>query len=98
MPPSRDTKIFDLFFGPWLIVGLVIGLRALLPLRAETYPTFIAWLLPFAALSLCVYVFKSEIRFRVPFAVWLIPTALSGWVTIFSGRFGRIDGSLRDRP
>jgi hypothetical protein len=92
------TKIYDLFFGLWLIVGLVIGLRALLPLRAETYPTFIAWLLPFAALSLCVYVFKSEIRFRVPFDVWLIPTAVSGWVTIFNGRFSRTDGSRRDCP
>ena len=38
------------------------------------------WAVPFAALCLCVYVFKSEIRFRVPFDVWLIPMAVDGWL------------------
>jgi hypothetical protein len=38
------------------------------------------WALPLAALCLCVYVFKSEIRFRVPFDVWFIPMAFDGWL------------------
>ena len=86
------TKLYDLFFGPFLVVGLVVCLRALLPLGADTYPKFITFMLPLAALALCVYVFKSEIRFRVPFDVWLIPAAVSGWVTLFYGRFNRANG------
>jgi hypothetical protein len=38
------------------------------------------------ALCLCVYVFKSEIRFRVPFDVWLIPMAIDGWLPRFTSR------------
>jgi hypothetical protein len=44
------------------------------------------------ALFLCVYVFKSEIRFRVPFDVFFMPVALSGWTSIvFRLETGRKD-------
>jgi len=79
------TRAYDLVFGLWLIVGLATGYR-LLWRRSQRWPTFIAWALPFIGLCLTVYIFKSEIRFRVPFDVWLIPVAMSGWMAMFAKR------------
>ena len=42
------------------------------------------WGLPILSLFLCVYVFKSEIRFRVPFDVFLIPVAVKGWAVLLT--------------
>jgi hypothetical protein len=92
------TKLYDLVFGVCLLIGLMLMVRALLPLRAETFPTFITWVLPLAAIALCVYVYKSEIRFRVPFDVWLIPAAVSGWVGLVRGRLNRAAGLPSSRP
>ena len=56
------------------------------PLTPRTWPLFIAWGLPFVALCVTVYVFKSEIRFRLPFDVWLIPVAVNGWMATAAKR------------
>jgi hypothetical protein len=92
------TRLYDGVFGLWLVIGIAIALRRLLPLRDDTYPTFIAWMLPLAALCLCVYVFKSEIRFRVPFDVVLIPAAAWGWVSLVRGSVSRAGESPPRHP
>jgi hypothetical protein len=97
------TRLYDQVLGLWLAIGLAIGYRSLWPLTVRTYPVFIAWALPMLGLFLCVYVFKSEIRFRVPFDVWLIPVAASGWALLVSrnpgaGWISRADESRPDRP
>jgi len=80
------VRLYELFFGPWLMAGLAMWVTARRPWRRDVHGEAIAWALPVIALALCVYVFKSEIRFRVPFDVWLIPLAMSGWLAV-SGRF-----------
>jgi hypothetical protein len=73
------VRLYELFFGAFLIVGLVGWLRSW---RGRCR----------LALFLCVYVFKSEIRFRVPFDVFFMPVALSGWTSIvFRLETGRKD-------
>ena len=76
------VRLYELFFGPWLMAGLAMWAAARRPWRPEHHGEAIAWALPVIGLALCVYVFKSEIRFRVPFDVWLIPLALSGWLAV----------------
>jgi hypothetical protein len=86
------VRLYELFFGAFLIVGLVGWLRSCWPLDTHRHPVLLAWALPILALFLCVYVFKSEIRFRVPFDVFFIPVALSGWTSIvFRLETGRKD-------
>jgi len=80
------VRLYELFFGPWLMAGLAMWVTARRPWRRDVHGEAIAWALPVIALALCVYVFKSEIRFRVPFDVWLIPLAMSGWLAV-SDRF-----------
>ena len=70
--------------SPFLMAGVALWLLARRPWRRERWGELIVWALPLAALCLCVYVFKSEIRFRVPFDVWFIPMAFDGWLTRLS--------------
>jgi dolichyl-phosphate-mannose-protein mannosyltransferase len=81
-PTAPFTRAYDLVFGVLLAIGLGLGYKQMWPLTERTYWLFIAWALPFLGLCLTVYVFKSEIRFRVPFDVWLIPVAVSGWTAL----------------
>ena len=74
-------RLYELFSGPFLMGGVALWLLARWPWRRERWPELIVWAVPFAALCLCVYIFKSEIRFRVPFDVWLIPMAVAGWLS-----------------
>ena len=98
-PTAPYTRVYDLIFGLFLVVGLVVAYRGMWPLTGQAWPTFIAWATPFLGLCLCVYVFKSEIRFRVPFDVWLIPVAVSGWVALAGGGFlSRADESRPSHP
>jgi hypothetical protein len=78
---AAQIRLYELFSGPFLMGGVALWLLARWPWRRERWPELIVWALPFAALCLCVYVFKSEIRFRVPFDVWLIPMAVDGWLS-----------------
>ncbi len=82
------VRLYELFFGPWLMAGLGMWAAARRPWRRENHGEAIAWALPVVGLALCVYVFKSEIRFRVPFDVWLIPLALSGWLAVIDRSSG----------
>ena len=82
-------RLYELFSGPWLLGGVVLWLLARWRRRRDTWAELIVWALPLAALCLCVYVFKSEIRFRVPFDVWFIPMAVAGWLAALAGADGR---------
>jgi hypothetical protein len=83
---APQVRLYELVTGPFLMAGVALWLLARWPWRRERWGELIAWALPLAALCLCVYVFKSEIRFRVPFDVWLIPMAFDGWLSRFSAR------------
>jgi hypothetical protein len=78
---APQVRLYELVTGPFLMAGVALWLLARWPWRRERWGELIVWALPFAALCLCVYVFKSEIRFRVPFDVWLIPMAFEGWLS-----------------
>jgi 4-amino-4-deoxy-L-arabinose transferase-like glycosyltransferase len=79
---AAPERLYELMTGPFLMAGVVLWLLARWPRRREKWGELIVWVLPLAALCLCVYVFKSEIRFRVPFDVWLIPMAIEGWARL----------------
>jgi hypothetical protein len=88
------VRLYELFFGPALIAGLAMWGATRTPWRRERWPEVIVWALPLLALCITVYVFKSEIRFRVPFDVWCIPLAVSGWLTAL----GQAPGSRFPAP
>jgi hypothetical protein len=72
--------LYEYFFSIFLIVGGVvyfIGLRSYTP--EELPKELFIWVLPAFSLFMTVYIFKSEMRFRIPFDVWFIPVALMGW-------------------
>ena len=78
------VKLHGVLWGYVLIAGLVAWCRSCWPVRADDWPVVLTWAVPILALFLCVYVFKSEIRFRVPFDVFFIPVALKGWASILN--------------
>ena len=79
-------RLYELFFSIFLLTGLLVWLRSCWPVRAAEYEQLLIWLAPILALFVCVYVFKSEIRFRVPFDVYFIPVAVQGWRIILLNR------------
>ena len=85
-PLAPQARLYELVTGPFLMAGVALWLLARWPWRRERWDELIVWAVPLAALCLCVYVFKSEVRFRVPFDVWFIPMAFAGWVSRISGR------------
>jgi hypothetical protein len=85
------VRLHGIFWGCFLIAGLVVWCRSCWPLRADGWPEVLTWAVPILALFLCVYVFKSEIRFRVPFDVFFIPVALKGWASILN--LARMNGA-----
>jgi hypothetical protein len=83
---APQARLYELVTGPFLMAGVALWLLARWPWRRQRWGELIVWALPLAALCLTVYVFKSEIRFRVPFDVWFIPMAFDGWMSRFSAR------------
>jgi hypothetical protein len=88
---AEEVRLHGVFWGCFLIVGLVGWSRAMWPVLRLDKPMLIVWAVPIVSLFLCVYIFKSEIRFRVPFDVFFIPVALSGWMTIL-----RLEGRIQN--
>ncbi len=68
--------LFTLFMVPGLLIYLVLNWGKM---SAEE---IIVWCVPVIALFTCVYIFKSEIRFRVPFDVFFIPLSVRGWLQL----------------
>jgi hypothetical protein len=81
---NRYERLYELFFSLALVTGLLVWLRSCWPLTRRNAPEFLTWAIPIAGLFLCVYIFKSEIRFRVPFDVFFIPVAVQGWRLILT--------------
>ena len=77
LPRASKIRLYELFFSVFLICGMVVSARD--SLRRFDPENFLIWGLPVLALFLCVYVFKSEMRYRLPFDVWFIPLSVLGW-------------------
>jgi hypothetical protein len=73
-PIAPYTRLYELFFAIFLVVGFCCFV-----IRERDSHVIIIWLLPALSIFLTVYIFKSEIRYRVPFDVWFIPIAVKGW-------------------
>lgn len=88
--PSLDTKpehrktsrTYNLFFGFWALPGILIGL--LLLLKKPREDQFMAIVLPIASLCFLVWLFKGEMRFRIPYDIVIIPLAIWGWWEILA--------------
>lgn len=81
MPRAEWSRLYELFFACFLVGGFLMYLRNRGGSLGDKLEELAVWVLPVAGLFLCVYIFKSEVRFRVPFDVWLIPLAIAGWST-----------------
>lgn len=78
-------RIYEMVFAFFSIGGL--GAFAVLATRRTvTAADLLTWVVPLLGLITCVYIFKSEIRFRIPFDVWIIPLAAKGWVDLWALR------------
>lgn len=77
-PYFEKVRLYELLYGMFCLVGITMFVRwlCLFGVREEDV---MVWILPVVSLFLCVYVFKSEVRFRVPFDGWIIPIAMKGW-------------------
>jgi len=76
-PFGEKVRLYEVMFVFFAIPGILIFfLWASLHKRSED---ILIWGLPVLSLFLCVYIFKSEIRYRIPFDVFIIPMALKGW-------------------
>lgn len=75
MKYQNFARLFDLGFTLFALIGLA----AYWVLRPFSHREWIMWTVPVLSLFLCAYVFKSELRYRVPFDLWIIPVALLGW-------------------
>lgn len=76
-PYSRYMRFYELLFSLFLIVGMTSYFLDLL--RRRNPEEFLIWGIPVLSLFLCVYIFKSEMRYRIPFDVFFIPLAVKGW-------------------
>jgi hypothetical protein len=91
--PFRDwVRLYELFFSVFAIGGLCAFTTLARP-RMTSDNVLVTWVVPLLALILCVYIFKSEIRFRIPFDVWIIPLAVKGWMELWLRR--RAPGGVR---
>jgi hypothetical protein len=82
---ANEMRLYELFFSCFCLVGLVVFVRFLRHSN-NIQEEVLVWVLPIASVMLCVYIFKSEIRFRIPFDVWIIPVAVKGWDVLFKSR------------
>lgn len=84
-PYAGYTRLYELIFAVFLMTGLMA--YAVHAFKAGiSFQEFSTWVIPVLALFLCVYVFKSEMRYRVPFDIWFIPVAVKGWLTMLSSK------------
>lgn len=82
MSVRHQIRIYELFFGCLSIIGIAVYLRFLFQFENKM-EEILVWALPMFSLFICVYIFKSEIRFRMPFDVWIIPISVKGWFELF---------------
>jgi hypothetical protein len=82
---ANEMRLYELFFSCFCLVGIVVFARFLRGSN-NIQEEVLVWMLPIASVILCVYIFKSEIRFRIPFDIWIIPVAVKGWDFLFKSR------------
>ena len=70
-------RLYEHIFTVFLIFGLVFFIRQ--SWSSFKLDEFFIWSFPILAIFITTYIFKSEMRFRIPFDVWFIPVALKGW-------------------
>lgn len=77
-PVAPYTRLHELFFAIFVLVGLCTFCAT-----ERNVNNLLIWIIPVLSIFLTVYIFKSEIRYRVPFDIWFIPIAVKGWLGIF---------------
>ena len=82
---AQYFRLYELFFSAFLIIGLAVIMREVFS-REMSLSDKLIWILPIISLFLCVYIFKSELRYRIPFDVWFIPAAVQGWILLLQKR------------
>lgn len=82
---SQQMRLYELLFACFSVVGLVVFFR-FYSLSGNKEEEMLVWILPVISVFLCVYIFKSELRFRIPFDVWIIPVAIKGWQQLINSR------------
>jgi hypothetical protein len=85
MSVKNTMRWYELFFGCFSLIGLAVYFRFLKSNENKT-EEILVWVLPIVSVFLCVYIFKSEIRFRIPFDVWIIPVTVKGWSYLLKAR------------
>lgn len=86
--PSLETKAehkltsrnYTLLFGFLALPAFIVGI--LLLLKNPRDPKFLFILLPVVSLCGLVWLFKGEMRFRVPFDVVILPLVVWGWIKL----------------
>jgi hypothetical protein len=78
-------RFYELFFAIFCYVGLAVYAHFFIRTKKNNQDFFV-WVLPVLSLFVCVYIFKSEIRFRIPFDLWIIPVAVKGWFQLWSSK------------
>jgi hypothetical protein len=76
----KRVVLFDTIFAPLAISGICLALVHLVRRRRTAWfqRVVLGVVAPFVGLVLTVYVFKSEIRFRVPFDPIIVPLGVLG--------------------
>lgn len=87
LPYRNWIRLYEMIFAVFSLVGLAAC--GLLTMPRQDRGRVLAWTAPLLGLFLCVYVFKSEVRFRVPFDVWVIPLGAAGWLALWRARLHR---------
>lgn len=80
LPIAGMARLYELFLVLFFVPGIMIFL-----LRFKNFAgpkEFVMWICPMLAIFLCVYIFKAEMRYRIPFDLWFIPVAAKGWLEL----------------
>lgn len=78
---SAPARLYEQIFAILVMCGLIFYGLVLIQ-EKDRWKNILIWILPGLSVCLCVYVFKSEIRYRIPFDVWFIPLSVVGWTKI----------------
>ncbi len=82
---ANQMRLYEMLFSCFALVGLIVFIR-FINYSPHKQEEILVWILPIVAVMLCVYIFKSELRFRVPFDIWFIPVAVKGWSILFKAK------------
>ena len=78
-PFAKAMRLYELAFTLFILPGLfAFGLSQ----SRKGIQDLIIWVFPVLALFVLVFIFKSEIRYRIPFDVFLVPMGMKGWVIL----------------